>query len=184
MNLYMVAILPPAAIDEQVYEWKQYMLQVYGCKNALKSPAHITLVPPFKLDVLQQVPLHEALQDFTASRSGFRIDINHFGSFPPRVIYAAIAENESLQKLQPELQDYLLDNNYPIKKENRSFHPHITIANRDLGKNDFGSAWQYFEEKKFQGSFTASSVALLRHNGRIWEPFFDAPFGEQPNVKN
>ena len=45
--MYYIAVAAPEEINKQALKWKQYMKDVYGCVVALKSPAHITLIPPF-----------------------------------------------------------------------------------------------------------------------------------------
>jgi 2'-5' RNA ligase len=50
----------------------------------------------------------------------------------------------------------------------KPFHPHITIAFRDLKKAIFNEAWDYYSNRLFQEEFTAESVTLLKHNGQFW----------------
>jgi 2'-5' RNA ligase len=67
--------------------------------------------------------------------------------------------------------------NFSFKKEQRAFHPHITIANRDLAKSDFRKAWEYFNGLEFQKQFTTSAISLLRHNNKEWEIAASFPLG-------
>lgn len=48
-NMYFVAIVCPGQINEKVEQFKQWMKDRFGCVVAMKSPAHITLIPPFWL---------------------------------------------------------------------------------------------------------------------------------------
>ena len=50
MQMYFVAIVLPSHLNEKLLAYKQLMLEKYNCKVALKSPAHITLVPPFWME--------------------------------------------------------------------------------------------------------------------------------------
>jgi 2'-5' RNA ligase len=47
MKMYFVAILAPEKINADALKWKLYFREKFGCRAALHSPAHITLVPPF-----------------------------------------------------------------------------------------------------------------------------------------
>jgi 2'-5' RNA ligase len=176
--LHFIAIVTPDDINSQVKEWKQYMLERFHCKVALKSPAHITLIPPFPMADAALPDMKELLQPFAARRQPFTIHLKNFAAFKPRVIYANVLANEALNALQASLEATLLQSKrFPIKKEDRPFHPHVTIANRDLKKEDFPLAWQHFQQTAFEISFTADAIALLRHNNHIWEIAATCPFG-------
>jgi 2'-5' RNA ligase len=167
---YFIAIVAPEQINQQVLEWKQYMLQHYNCKVALKSPAHITLIPPFIMadELLPQMEVQ--LESFSIRQQSFPIQLKNFAAFKPRVLYVHVQPNTHLSELQANLEAFLLQHkHFPIKKEDRPFHPHVTIANRDLQKDDFPLAWKYFEQLSYEVTFQANAISLLRHNGQIWE---------------
>jgi 2'-5' RNA ligase len=167
---YFIAIVAPEEINQQVLEWKQYMLQHFNCKVALRSPAHITLIPPFIMADTMQHELEEVLLEFANEQSSFPIQLKNFAAFKPRVLYVHVQPNSLLNDLQASLEAFLLQHkHFPIKKEDRAFHPHVTIANRDLQKEDFPLAWQYFQQMSYEVSFPAYAISLLRHNGQIWE---------------
>ena len=56
-----------------------------------------------------------------------------------------------------------------LKIDTRPFHPHITIATRDLHKKDFHDAWPMFEKEKFNAEWEANGLSLLRHNRTNWD---------------
>lgn len=168
--LHFIAIVTPEAISRQVLEWKEYMLQRFHCKVALRSPAHITLIPPFQMPDALQADMKELLQPFAVSQPSFSVQLKNFAAFKPRVIYVHVEPNASLSALQNKLEATLLQSKrFPIKKEDRPFHPHITIANRDLKKEDFPLAWQHFQHLTYDASFSATAIALLRNNNKAWE---------------
>ena len=53
---------------------------------------------------------------------------------------------------------------YKIKIDERPFHPHITIATRDLFKRSFHEAWPIFEKETFEAEWEANALSVLRHN--------------------
>ncbi|THU41006.1 RNA 2',3'-cyclic phosphodiesterase [Niastella caeni] len=168
--LYFIAIVTPETINQQVLEWKNYMLQQFNCKVALKSPAHITLIPPFQMPDSAQQEMKDHLQSFAAGKESFSIQLKNFAAFKPRVIYVNVLPNDPLKELRTQLETTLLKSRrFPVKKEDRPFHPHVTIANRDLTKEDFPQAWQHFQSIAYEATFTADAISLLRHNGKIWE---------------
>lgn len=170
MPLHFIAIVTPASINQQVLEWKLYMQQQYGCKAALKSPAHITLIPPFNMPDEDSATLTSWLDQFATQQQPFPIELHNFNSFAPRVLFVAVQPSTQLQALQQQLKSELLQaDQFNISKEDRPFHPHVTIANRDLKEEDFSAAWQHFEQLNYEAVFTANSIALLKHNGQVWE---------------
>ncbi|MCS3796221.1 RNA 2',3'-cyclic phosphodiesterase [Niastella sp. OAS944] len=166
---YFMAIVAPDEINQQVLEWKHYMLQHFNCKVALRSPAHVTLIPPFNMPDTMQHELEEVLLEFAQEQLSFPIHLKNFAAFKPRVLYVHVQPNTHLSDLQARLETYLMNINFPIKREERAFHPHVTIANRDLQKHDFPRAWQYFQQLQYEVIFPANTISLLRHNGEIWE---------------
>jgi 2'-5' RNA ligase len=65
---------------------------------------------------------------------------------------------------------------YGAKGDTRPFHPHITIATRDLHKRAFTEAWPLFEHKKYEVQFEATGLSVLRHNTKNWDVIHTAPF--------
>jgi 2'-5' RNA ligase len=168
--LHFIAIVAPYNINQQVLQWKHYMRDHFKCKVALKSPAHITLIAPFDMPDHLQTVMQEVLLPFAARQQGFPIQLKNFAAFQPRVLYVDVIPSAPLNELRTALEATLLQSNrFPIKKEERPFHPHVTIANRDLHTKDFPLAWQHFQQINYEASFMANAIALLRHNGQVWE---------------
>ena len=49
-SLFYISIVCPEAIEAKIKGFKEYMDKTYGCRAALKSPAHLTIVPPFRAE--------------------------------------------------------------------------------------------------------------------------------------
>ena len=174
--MYYIAIIAPEAIDEQVKSWKLYLRDHFGCIVALKSPAHLTLISPFWMNTELQQALQNSMQEFSSSQHGFTLQLKNFDSFKPRVIFVQVMQSDNLLQLKNILEKHLLAHSqFPIK-EARAFHPHITLANRDLQKKDFGTAWEHFNKKNYETSFLVEGITLMKHNGLQWEPVHHAIF--------
>jgi 2'-5' RNA ligase len=175
--MYYIALVAPEAINDKVIQWKHFMRDRFGCIVALKSPAHITLISPFWMNTDMQSGLENAIKEFSNTRNRFLIELKNFDCFKPRVIFVHVKESDSLSSLETEFNEYLVMNIlFPIKNKTKPFHPHLTIANRDLHKKDFTEAWQYFKNKTYKASFLASGITLLRHNGIRWDSAYIAAF--------
>ena len=169
-NRYFIAIVPPSPYLEQAQELKNHFKGQYQSKASLNSPPHITLHMPFEWPASKGDKLVEALQTFSSSEASVKVDFNNFGCFSPRVIFMQITPTPELTALQHHLRRFcktelgLFNADY----KDLPFHPHITIAFRDLKKWAFEKAWEEFKDKKFEGGFMADRICLLRHGGGKW----------------
>jgi 2'-5' RNA ligase len=170
-KLYFIAIIPPAPIYDEAFEQKKYFKVHYNSKASLNSPPHITLHMPFRWNEKKEEELTEQLEQFSKSNQPVAIKLNNFSSFPPRVIFINVVMSEELEKLQKNLQRFckLVLNLFNANYKELPFHPHLTVAFRDLKKPNYQRAWDEFKMKNFQAEFIADKVALLKHTGRVWE---------------
>jgi 2'-5' RNA ligase len=122
-------------------------------------------------------PLIDMMGLIAAEWGRFLVVLNGFGAFAPRVIYVHVEPNRVMQDLKEYTEDQLIRaERFPVRSDPRPFHPHITIANRDLRKGDFAAAWEHFSERKYEGAFEASSLSLLRLKETGWEVIAELPF--------
>jgi 2'-5' RNA ligase len=175
-KMYFLAVVLPQAIDEKVLRYKQQMRETYGCKVGLKSPAHITLAPPFWMDEAKEAALVQDIASLARSLSAFSLTTANFSAFKPRSIFVALEENETLHSLKKMSDAFFRGKDYNMKVESRPFHPHITIATRDLHKKDFWEAWPQFEKERLIESAAITGLSLLKHNGQKWDVHYTAPF--------
>ncbi|HLG34604.1 MAG TPA: 2'-5' RNA ligase family protein [Bacteroidia bacterium] len=166
-DLFFIALLPPKEIAAK-----------YESSHALKSPPHITLIPPFKCGNDFKKIIIEPLTDFFNHIAPFVIRLNGFSCFERnRVIFIDVINNVQLEKTYYELQNFA-GKNLPVKFQEKhgQFTPHLTIASRDLRKGKFREAWNVFKEKTFSANFSVHSAWLLRHSGTEWIPYCEFTF--------
>ena len=172
MNLYFIAVIPDPVLRAKVRSLKEEMKTQYGAKHALKSPAHITLQMPFRRMDSFESEMKESLREFCAEQQSFSILLNGFGAFRPRVIYINITNHDPLVQLHRDLGNVLVDRlGFTPREINRRFHPHMTIATRDLKEKAFNQAWPLYDQREFKTQFDARSISLLKHNGKYWDIF-------------
>jgi 2'-5' RNA ligase len=168
-SMYYVALLCPLEIDEQMDNYKSFMKETYGCEVAAKSPAHVTLVNPFFLSEGKHKDLLEKLEAFDSLVTDVSIEIDGFNHFDNRVIFADVVSNENLTALQEQLENYLRNTGFPfIKEAKKPFHPHVTIATRDIKAENFDEAWANFEGKTFKGSFSTNAIHVMKLVEEKW----------------
>jgi 2'-5' RNA ligase len=175
---YFIALLPPQEIQEQITAIKQYFAENYGSSGALKSPPHITLQPPFKWVTAEISHVEESLEKFVISHQPIPITLSGFAAFPPRVIYANPLKTPGLLEIEKDLSEYLETNLGivdPVAK-GRSFTPHLTVAFRDLTKENFKAAWSEFKTRSLNFEFTSYQLTLLIHDSERWNISREFPF--------
>lgn len=168
--MYFIAVLCPPELDKKVLQYKLWMKEQFGCTVALKSSAHITLVPPFWLENESEIQLLNSFHAFTSDMQDIQIYLNGFGHFSKRVLYVKVELNPALEELKLQAENYFTAAfNKAIRKEERVFQPHVTIASRDMTPSAFYKAWEQVSIQNFTFSFSANKITLLKLSPGKWD---------------
>ncbi|MEA5626931.1 2'-5' RNA ligase family protein [Nostoc sp. UHCC 0251] len=170
MSRFFVALLPPQDIQDYANQIKQHFADHYASSAALKSPPHITLQPPFEWADANLPLLEASLKEFATGQHPVAITLKGFDAFAPRVIFINVVRSQELLNLQADLIAYTESNLGIVDKvsKTRPFAPHMTVAFRDLKKQNFRAAWPEFEKRQLHFEFTADKLTLLLHDGKRW----------------
>ncbi len=168
-KLFFIALVPPEPISREVEAFKQLARERFHSERALRSPAHITLFPPFFWQETKSGLLKEVLKEFAAEQFPFEVELRHFACFKPRVIFIHPLLSPSFEHLHTALALRLEDRLGLFSEDKRSFHPHMTIAFKDLKREVFPEAWAYFGKISYHRTFLADRLALLNHRSHNWE---------------
>ncbi|MFZ0490251.1 MAG: 2'-5' RNA ligase family protein [Salegentibacter sp.] len=169
-SLFFIALIAPAGIRKEIENFKKEIKQKYGAKHALKLPAHLTLQIPFRMKEKKERQLIKELDKFAASQKAFEVKLNGFGKFSRNVIFVKIEDHKPVVHLYENLQE-ILQKQLELKDHEKTakIHPHLTIASRDLSRQEFPQAWNDFRDREYTASFSADYISLLKHNGKTWE---------------
>jgi|TARA_B100001964_G_scaffold53046_1_gene60066 2'-5' RNA ligase len=170
-QLYFIALLPPPAVRQDIRRLQEYVSETYASKVALKSPPHITLQPPFTLAACDVPLLTHVLAAVAVMAPPVEIELSGFSAIAPRVVFLDVAAAPSLAELQLLLADRL-QTQCGVAKEvprRRHYHPHLTIAFRDLKRRQFGALWEEVRERSVHYAFTVTDLTLLWHDGKRWQ---------------
>jgi 2'-5' RNA ligase len=171
LKQYFFAIIPPPPVFDEALALKKYFQEKYNSKAALNSPPHITVHMPFTWKEKKEDEMARNMKEFVTNFDPIKVCLDNFSAFAPRVIFIKVAESEILNVFQKKLQQFckrklnLFNANY----REEPFHPHLTLAFRDLRKHAYSEAWEEFRRREFKAEFMADKLSLLKHNGRIWE---------------
>jgi len=175
---FYYALMPESPVQEEVTAFKHTAAERFGSSRALRSPAHITLIPPVRASEKVMMEMDGIIRDVANCWSPMAIDCHDFGSFPPRVIFVRIAQDANLMALAKTLKTRLYDGKFPVPASDRPFRPHMTIAFRDLAVADYHRAWSWFSEQSYRRTWNAEGVWKLMHRGTYWEPAQCFTFGK------
>lgn len=170
LQKYFIAIVPPEPLLSSIQNIKKGVFEMYGTKGALRSPGHITLHMPFSWDEEKEDKLISSLQNFSFEKE-FQVILSNFSCFEPRVVFIEVKQNNQLQELQHQLVRHVKQNLQLFNQSDdmRGFHPHVTVAFRDLKKPMFYKVWDDYKTKTFDATFNCESICLLKHLNDRWE---------------
>lgn len=173
MSLYLTAILPPPELSEQIDDIRKELSERYKIYAALKPPVHITLYRPINIKDDFENTLIKLLKPVCYSHTPFTQDLLNFESFNIQTLFISAVKNPLLGSLQKDIASVFNKNKIDPKevKGNTTFHPHITIAYRDIPPDVFPKIWQELKNRKFKRSFLIDRFTLLKHNGKQWQVF-------------
>lgn len=174
---FFVALIPPEPVFSEIEEFKHYIFKKHGCRSSLRSPAHITIYRPFVWKTEKRELLINLFSKFLFNP--FECRLNGFGFFPKnKVVFVAPEISSRLKALYENYSDFSSAhlNLMAEKQHERPFHPHITIAFRDVKKDVFDDLVKEFSNKTYERKFVADGLYLLEWKASRWEVLIKNPF--------
>jgi len=172
--LYFVAIMVPEEQARYIRQLKEGLSETYRSHHALKTPPHITLQMPMRIEGSREDDLIKAMEHVRLKSEDRDITLNGISSFPPRTIFIDVVSSLFLDELHESVKKELaklsfIEDSIPVA----SFHPHVTLMTRDLSKTMYHKAWESLKDMKYNACFRAASFQLLRHDGKQWQVIRD-----------
>lgn len=170
-SLYYMAFVCPAEIEEKVSAFKKHMEDRYGCRAASKSPAHITVVPPFRAEDETESQLKDFVSTHNMGIVPTTVQLGGYGQFADRVLYIDVQPNEALSNLEQDcMREFTAQFPSIIFGVKPPFNPHVTIATRDIPEGKLPEAKTYFEQNHpFEASFEAKELKLFKLDKGWWK---------------
>jgi 2'-5' RNA ligase len=170
LKQYFIAFIPPSPVYEEALALKHYFKERYKSKAALNSPPHITVHMPFRWKEAREADLAQTLKRFVKDFDPIKICLDNFASFAPRVIFINVADSVTLIDFQKSIQRFFKKelNIFNANYREEPYHPHLTLAFRDLKKAAYKEAWEEFKSKEYKAEFMADRLSLLKHDGKRW----------------
>src|SRR5690606_25165099 len=147
MDLYFIAVIPPEEVRLEIQHLKEEIKERFRAGHALKLPPHITLLPPFKMKTEREMQLLQALGIFATMMTPFHICFSGFCHFDCHLSSVRVVEKEKLIDLHAALCTNL--SAIPEIFDDRKFHPHVSLATRDLPEEIFPEAWDFLSRRDY-----------------------------------
>jgi 2'-5' RNA ligase len=163
-SLYFIAILPDKQTSKWIRTLQEEMCSLFGVCKAMRTPPHITIVPPFQYREDTEYRLIQAFHQI--SFAPFDLPIEGLGRFGKQVIFVKPEVIDSLESLYRNAQEQV-KNLIAIEKQ-KSFHPHFTIGYRDLAPV-FLNAWKHFEAQEIPITAHIEKMVLFKHQDKRWQ---------------
>jgi len=170
-QLYFLAIVPPDPLYSYALKQKHYFAEHHNSKAALKSPPHVTLHMPFRLKEKKEDELIDKLEKLGSGITSFELQTEGYGQFHEKVVHIEVSKTDELQFLFEQIRRCMKVNfnQFNADYKNRGYNPHLTVAFRDLKRDEFKRAWPLFREEKAHFPFEVKSFSILKHNGKSWD---------------
>ncbi len=182
VQLYFLALIPPPDIQSLIIELKLIFLHEYQASHALNSPPHITVIPPFSMPKIKRAFMHDFFEKNLALIEPTKITLDGFGCFSPKVIFIQPDLPASLLLARRSLVARFYHEFLSTKPDTKHYHPHLTLAFKDLSPEMFHKAWTQFSTREFHETFIADALFLLKYEGGRWEVYRQYPFDKQHSV--
>lgn len=178
LQKYFLALVPPPEVLDRVQGIKLQLREEFGIKYALKSPAHITLKMPFSYNQAKEALLLERLAEQMQEQRPFDLKLTGVDTFGKRVIFLSVGRSEPLLLLQERLKVFCKrELHLADELSDRNFHPHMTIAFKDLKEGHFYEVLDRVKELAADTEYSTGELTLLKRIDGAWFPHRRVPFG-------
>lgn len=165
-DLYYWALIPEEPHLSQLKKLKKSVAVEYNTQKALTSPPHITILPPKHLSEDMKEGLVSRLEEICEQTQPFEIQLRDYGRFKQSVLFIAVELNENLSAFYEKCRKVY--DHYNLKIRHDEFHPHMTIAFKDIKPKQFQRAWDRLKDEPFRLRFPANDLYGLEHDGKKW----------------
>ena len=154
-----VAVAVPDPHGAELERWRQS----FGDPQADAIPAHITLLPPTRVETRARPDVERHLEDVATTFPAFDVALHGTGTFRPvsPVVFVALSEGiASCERLAGAVRSG------PLARDvDHPYHPHVTVAH-DLPDDVLDRAFDELVE--FRARFTVDALVLYEHVDRRW----------------
>lgn len=167
---YFIAIVPEEPLFSILQQLKEEVGKLSCSVASLRSPPHITLHMPFLFAKEKEGKIIQSIETSIQQLNTFQIKLKDFSFFGEKVLFVDVLNSEKLGVLQKAIVDSMRKLQIFNQAESPlGFHPHVTLAFRDLKREKFHELWSIFSSRKLEYECAVNAVCLLRFISGKWE---------------
>jgi len=183
-KLYFLALLPDEQTSRLIESIKREIKDKYGFSYALRLPAHITLQAPFRCSGICELNMKDIVKKVGRNNEKFTLNLAGISHYEERVLFAGIQEDNRLNAIHHSLQSSLMQSKcLPLTQLSENFNPHMTLAYRDIDREQFDTLWSFYKHKELKSSFEVIQLGLYKHGAEGWELVTCEELIAKPTVK-
>lgn len=169
-HLKLIAIVPPEPVFTDIRKEQEYIARTWGPSHALRTPPHITIIPPVALSSAQTGWLSGMAYAIASHGKAFTLKLYDYDFFRPRVVFVRPIVSPELQELHDLWRQALIARMPHIldKYPDRPYHPHMTLAHKDVHGRQFEAMRRYYSAKTYRTEFIADHFCILTYQGDGW----------------
>jgi len=158
---YLLMITPSYGTAKSMIEIKQIFSNDFGCRFAANLHPHITMVN-FIQPFTAEPKVFQWFKNHASYVNAIHVDLKDFGKFDSHTIYVKINDHKEIVELVNNIRrNFAAKLNVANLKPIFVSHPHLTIA-RGMTSDQFNIAWNAWEKKTYNESFTATNMVLIK----------------------
>ncbi|WP_222537513.1 2'-5' RNA ligase family protein [Pedobacter polysacchareus] len=159
---YLIAILPPTALTEEINQIRRACSQKFKVYKALRPPVHITLQFIRSLDESYEEKLINSLSE-ARNFKPFVQQLDNFSGFQnAKAVYISGTKTKEIENLHKQIKACTKAFSKDIFG---SLTPHLTIAYRDVSSVLYEEILAYYKNESFHAQFVVNHFSLLKHDG-------------------
>ncbi len=126
-------------------------------------------MPPFKTEENTERLLLNFVETYNFVIIPFNIQLNGFNHFGNRVLYVDVMPSVSLSDMEKDI-NIQFGKEFPliIFRNKQAFHPHVTIATRDISEHKFNVVWHYFLQHMIDAKNDCKELSLMKLDKEVW----------------
>ncbi|MCF8237831.1 MAG: 2'-5' RNA ligase family protein [Saprospiraceae bacterium] len=167
--MYFWALVAEGELQSRLTSLKHIARDEFQSQRALRSPAHITLIPPVRLTDQACQQIERRIASVALQAAPFILQIDGVKGFSSRVIYADVVEHQELVDLQHRLDAAFREECPGHRIKHHSYRPHVTLAFRDLDPKIYPLALAYFQNLGLHFEWPCRHISRLKHHQDHWE---------------
>lgn len=178
---FFVAVMADESLAARIETFRAWARETLGCRSGQRTPPHVTLVPPFALPPGSLDGLVSVLTAAALAAVPFVARVEGFNSFGERTLFARVVPGPDWDSLRDVVygvassQRPVLAARFPHPRV--PFHPHLTIANRDIPPGSARAALSELRARGFSAEMPVDHIALLQFEGGAWREVIRCALG-------